>query len=325
MKITFPVVKYFFWLFLSLFLLSACSPYQRTLTVAAAPSPNLEFLFLAKKLNYFDPAQFSIFELPSSTDVVQAFQTGKLDIAFLSLDQVLTLVALGIDLKVLSVIDQSVSGDALLVKPKIKTLQDLKWGSIGYENKASGALLLSEIFSVYGLNNQTTELLEVKQNEAKESYLKDDVDALIVREPQKQQLLSLGARELLNSSLLDQPIPHLMIAKNDLYISKKEQITLLLKSFYQTHNYYLGNRKQALTTMAVRLQVTPSLLGKAFQGTRFIEPREALMSLSGKPSDIELQARKLSKFMGDKNMLSKVPPDFQQLISTAILERVIYE
>lgn len=325
MKIAFSVVKHSVWLFIYLFLLSACSPYQRTLTVAAAPSPNLEFLFLANELNYLDPGKFSIFELPSSTDVVQAFQTGKLDIAFLSLDQVLTLVALGIDLKVLAVMDQSVSTDALLVKPKIKTLRGLKWSTIGYENKASGALLLSEIFTVYGLNNQTTELLEVKQNEAKEIYLNDDVDAIIVREPQKQQLLSLGAKELLNSSLLDQPIPHLMIVKDDLWISQKEQITLLLKSVYQAHDYYISNRKAALTTMAVRLQVTPALLAKAFQGTRFIEPREALMSLSGQPSNIELQARKLSKFMGDKNMLSKVPPDFQQLISTTILERVIYE
>ena len=325
MKFLFKTVKrQVTFIFLGVFL-SSCSPYKQSLTVGAAPWPSFEFLFLAKELNYLDPAQFSLFELPSSTSVIQAFQTGKLDVAFLSLDEVLTLVALGIDLKVISVIDQSVGGDAVLAKPEIKTLQDLKWHSIGYENKAAGALLLSEIFYLSDLNNQTTQLLEVKQNEVKDVYIQGNIDALIVREPQKQQLLALGAHELLNSSSLQQHITHLVVARADIFISKEEQITLLLRRFYQAYNYYLLNPKQAITTMSARLQLYPFLLEKAFQGTRFIEPREALMFLSGTPSNIELQANKLSQLMTQNNMLGNIPANFEQLISKRILERVIYE
>ncbi len=325
MKIPFSIARRIATLIFIVIGLSSCSPYKSSLTVGAAPWPSFEFLFLAKELKYLDPRQFSLFELPSSTSVIQAFQTGKLDVAFLSLDEVLTLVALGIDLKVITVIDQSIGGDALLAKPEIKTLQDLKWHSIGYENKAAGALLLSETFNLTGLNNQTVQLLEVKQNEAKDLYMKDNIDALIVREPQKQQLLALGARELVNSNILEQRITHLMVVREDIYISKEEQITLLLKRFYQAHDYYLKNSKQAVTTMSVRLQLYPYLLEQAFLGTRFIEPREALMSMSGSPSNIELQANRLSHFMTRKNMLGKIPSDFAHLISTRILERVIYE
>ncbi len=134
----------------TLITLSACNPYERPLTVGAAPWPNFEFLFLANQLQYLPEDQYSLFELPSSTSVIQAFQTGKLDVAFLSLDEVLTLIALGIDLKVVSVVDQSSGGDALLVKPEIKTLEELKWRSIGYENKSAGALLLDETFTLSG-------------------------------------------------------------------------------------------------------------------------------------------------------------------------------
>lgn len=305
--------------------LSSCTPYQKSLTVGAAPWPSFEFLFFAKDLGYLPPEQFSLFELPSSTSVIQAFQTGKLDIAFLSLDEVLTLTALGIDLKVISVIDQSTGGDALLVKPEIKTLQDLKWHSIGYENKAAGALLLNELFRLSSLNNQTVQLFEVKQNELKESYLKGNIDALIVREPQKQQLLALGAKELLNSKTLEHPITHLMIARKEIFNKKEEQITHLLKRFYQAHHYYLKNKNDALTSMSVRLQLYPYLLEQAFSGCRFLPAKEALMTLSGAPSNLELQANQLAHFMKQKNMLGKMPENFKSLISTRILERVIYE
>ena len=91
MKIRFALSKRLTPLFFFLFLITACSPYERPLTVGAAPWPNFELLFLADELNYLPANQYSLFELPSSTSVIQAFQTGKLDVAFLSLDEVLTL------------------------------------------------------------------------------------------------------------------------------------------------------------------------------------------------------------------------------------------
>ena len=312
-------------LLFSLSLLSACNPYEHPLTVGAAPWPSFEFLFLAKELNYLPENQYSLSELPSSTSVIQAFQTGKLDVAFLSLDEVLTLVALGIDLKVVSVIDQSVGGDSLLVKPEIKTLEDLKWRSIGYENKAAGALLLDETFTLSGLNNQTIQLFEVKQSEAIDVYMQGNIDGLIVREPQKQKLLQLGARELLNSKLLQQRITHLVVVRKEIIEKKSDQLTYLLKRFYDAYDYYQGDPENAITTMSVRLQIYPYLLEESFKGSSFIEPKDALMRLSGSPSNVELQAQQLSQFMTEKNMLGKIPNNFKSIISTKILERVIYE
>lgn len=325
MKISSVLIKRLAILLFAVNLLSACNPYERPLVVAAAPWPNFEFLFLAEELKYLSEDQYSLLELPSSTSVIQAFQIGKLDVAFLSLDEALTLVALGIDLKVVSVIDESTGGDALMVKPEIKSLEDLKWHSLGYENKAAGALLLDATFGHPELNNQTIELFEVKQSEAKDIYMQGNIDALIVREPEKQQLLQLGARELLNSNLLHQRITHLMVVRADIMLTKEAQITHLLKSFYKAHQYYDVNPKDALTTMSVRLQIYPFLLAEAFKGTHFVEPRDALMSLSGSPSNLELQAQQLSEFMTEKSMLGTIPNDFKSIMSTRILERVIYE
>ena len=88
-------------------------------------------------------------------------------------------------------------GDALLVKPEIKNIESLKWRSIGYENKAAGALLLDEVFTLSGLNNQTIQLFEVKQSEAKDIYMQGHIDGLIVREPEKTTIITTwGARTI---------------------------------------------------------------------------------------------------------------------------------
>ena len=305
--------------------LLGCTPFDKPLNIGSAPWPNFEFTFLANELGYLDSNEYSLLELTSSTSVIQAFQNGILDVAFLSLDEVLTLVALGIDLKIVSIVDNSYGGDALISKPEIKSLDDLKSHSIGYENKAAGALLLDEIFTLTGLNNQTVELHEIKQNEVKDAYLKGQIDALIVREPVKQELLALGAKELINSTQLTLPNTNVIVVRGDIYQTKELQIAYFLKQYYRAHEFYERNKAEALAAMSVRLQLYPSLLEKAFLNTRFFPAKQALLRLSGSPSNIELQAQQLSQLMSEKRMLGQIQTDISSLISTRILERAIYE
>ena len=148
---------------------------------------------------------------------------------------------------------------------------------------------------------------------------------MIVREPQKQQLLHLGAIELLNSNRLQHQILHLMIARTDVLKQKEDQITMLLTQFYKTQKYYLENEDDALSVMALRLPVFPYLLKESFKGARFVEPKDALMRLSGSPSNVEILAQNISNLMLEKEMIRVTPSDFKSLISTRILERIIYE
>jgi len=309
----------------SILFLLGCTPFDKPLNIGAAPWPNFEFAFLADELGYLDKNEYSLLELTSSTSVIQAFQAGNLDVAFLSLDEVLTLVALGIDLKIISIVDNSYGGDALLAKPSIKSLADLKGHGIGYENKASGALLLDEVFSLTELNNQTVQLYEIKQNEVKDAYLKGHIDALIAREPVKQQLLALGAKELINSSELTIPNTNVIVARGDIYQEKELQIVRFLKQYYRAYQFYEKHTAEALTTMSVRLQLYPGLLEKAFTSTQFVPSKQSLLRLSGSPSNIQLQAEQLSKLMSEKRMLGQIQTDISSLISTRILERAIYE
>ena len=325
MKLSVALLERYCVLLFSTLLLSACHPHDDNLSVGAAPWPTFEFLFLANDLGYLPENKYALFELPTSTSVIQAFQTGKLDVALLSLDEVLTMVSLGIDLRIITVIDESTGGDALLVSPDIKTLEQLKGRTIGYENKAAGTLLLNEIFNVSSLTDRSLHLVEVKQNEALDVYFQDNIDGLIVREPEKQQLLHLGAHELFNSNKLHNRITHLMIARADVLEEKEDSIIDLLTQFYKAHHYYLANETDALATMSLRLPIFPYLLKESFKGTYFIEPKDALMRLSGKPSNIEIQANKLSELMLEKRMIAQKTVNVESLISNQILQRVIYE
>ena len=305
--------------------LLGCSPSDKPLHIGAAPWPNFEFSFLANELNYLNKKEYSFLELPSPTSVMQAFQTGKLDVAFLTLDEVLTLVSRKVDLRIISVVDDFYDGAALLTSPEIKSLKNLKLHSIGYENNTTGALLLDEFFNLTNMSHKTTQLYEIKQNEVVETYLNGTVDALIVKEPIKQKLLAAGAQELMNSNQLNMPIPNVIIARGDVSQEKELEIAYFLKQYYRAYKFYERNTNEALKMISVRLQLYPDELKDALSNIKLVLPKQALLRLSGSPSNMELQIKQLSELMSKKRMFDPINIDISTLISTRILERTIYE
>ena len=107
--------------------------------------PGYEFLHVASVLDLYEENSINIVELSNATTVMQMLRNDQLEGAALTLDEALTLIDEGLDLKIILVTDISNGGDALLVKPEIETLQFLKDKSIAVENTAVGAIMLYSI------------------------------------------------------------------------------------------------------------------------------------------------------------------------------------
>jgi NitT/TauT family transport system substrate-binding protein len=95
------------------------------LSVGSNQWPGYEPLHLAEKLDLHDGYPIKLVELTSATDVMNAFKYGQLDVAALTLDEVLLLAEDVSDLIVFLVMDISNGADKLIAKFYIKTLADL--------------------------------------------------------------------------------------------------------------------------------------------------------------------------------------------------------
>ncbi len=304
--------------------LSACTPYPKTLRVGAAPWPGFEPVFLAKEMEYLDSERISLFEMTTSSHVMLSFEAGQLDVAFLSLDEVITLISRGLDLKVVAILDESNGGDAIVGLPGLTTLDQLKGKRIGYENNAAGALLLAEALSRVEVSAKDIELVEVKLDEHKQAFTQEQVDALISSEPIKQTLLSLGGNNLFDSAQFPGRIVNLMVVSTQAERAHSDALVGLLKGYYKARKFQKGRPQKAIQLMAMRLQLYTRDLAQSFEGVNFIEPVESLLRLSGAPSALNIQAEELGALMVRRGML-KQAPELDKLVSSRILERVIYE
>lgn len=308
-----------------LLMLSACTPETESLRVGAAPWPGFEPIYLAREMEYLDQQRISLFELTSASHVAHSFEAGKLDVALLSLDEVLTLITRGVNLKVVAIIDESVGGDAIIGLPGVTHINHLKGKRIGYENNAAGSLLLAEALSHANLVAQDVELVEVKLDEQRQVFHRSQVDALITSEPVKQQLLALGGMAIFDSSRLPGRIVNLMVTSDQAIAQKSPMIIELLKGYYKARKFQKGRPKKALQIMAIRLQLYTSEMENSLQGVKFIEPVEAIMRLSGgDQSALNTQARDLGELMVYRGMIEAIP-NLSNLVDSQILEQVVYE
>ena len=120
-----------------------------------------ELLFLARELNYFHDAQVRLVEVPTNTASMMALSNREVGMAALTLDEFLLARDGGVDVKAILVFDESYGADAVLVKPEIRHLTDLRGKRIGVESTAVGALMLAKLLESAGLTLADVDKVEV--------------------------------------------------------------------------------------------------------------------------------------------------------------------
>lgn len=116
--------------------LSACQPPpEPPLRLGSFGWPGYEPFYLAEELGFYDGTAVKFADYTSATAILQAFRNGALDAATLTLDEVLLLADQGHHPRIALVLDASHGADAILGRPGLKTLADLRdrrvgaWGS----------------------------------------------------------------------------------------------------------------------------------------------------------------------------------------------------
>ena len=156
MKISYSIISVCF-LLLSMFVAGCQSKdNSKVITVSMNTWPGYEPILLAKEKGYVKD-NVKVNRMDSSTDVISTFHSGITDIAFVTLDEVLTLrdkVDYGI--KIIAIMDTSNGADVIISQSDIKVFKDLKGKKIGVEASAIGAYLLLRAFelnpSIYAIS-----------------------------------------------------------------------------------------------------------------------------------------------------------------------------
>ncbi len=301
------------------FLLSACQPPPpQPLRLGSNVWIGYETLYLARSLGYFEHLSIRLVELPSATEVLHAFRNHTLEIAALTLDESLTLTQTENDIRIILVMDVSNGADALMARPEIKTLADIKGKKVAVENTAVGAILLDAALTSVHLSPADITMIPLTIDEHVSVYTDGQVDAVITFEPVKTLLQLQGAHILYDSSRIPNRIVDVLVTRQQVIDHRPDDLKHLLSAYFKALRFISDNPSEAAKKMAGRMSLSPEQILPLYQGITIPGKKENQHFLTGSPPPLTASIDLLTALMEQKKLLYK-PVDTRTLINSTLL------
>jgi NitT/TauT family transport system substrate-binding protein len=305
-------------LLLSVSFLSSCSKNPvEPLRIASSPWPGYEPIYLARDLGYLTKQQANVFELPSSDITLESFRNRSADMATLTLDETLELLAGGVKLRVLFVVDGSNGADAVMASPNVKTLADLKGKRIVIENLPLGVYMLSRTLSAAKLTRADVQVIPSAESKHPEMYKQGKGDAFITFDPFKTQLAALGAHPIFDSSKIPNEIFDLMVVHEDVFQMRRKEVCSVAQQWFRTLDYMHQSPEDANRRIAKRLGASKQEYQAMVDGISTPTRAENLQLISGRLPAILTPANNLVQVMLKEGQL-KHSVDFHSALDADI-------
>jgi len=281
-------------------LLCACDT-QRShqLKIGTNIWPGYEPLYLARELGYLEANHFQLIEHTSASQVIRSYRNGAIDMAALTMDEVLLLKQNGFDPRVILVMDISHGGDVIISRPGIRSFKELKGKTIGVEKTALGSYVLSRALEINGMSRADVITMHLDQALQEQSFNSGLVDAVVTFEPIKTRLVNGGANIVFDSTMIPNEIVDVLVVRGEILESHHLQITSLIDTWFTALEYFKSNPEQSSKLMAPRLAIEPSNVLASYDGLVLPDRREnqALLSMKGGEGQLVANTRKLVKAM----------------------------
>ena len=267
--------------------------------------PGYEPFYLAEELGFYDGASVKLANYTSASAILQAFRNGALDAATLTLDEVLLLAEQGHDPRIALVLDASHGADAILGRPGLKTLADLRGRRVAMETSAVGAYMLSRGLAHGGLTPADVILVPVEADEFEEVYAAGRVDAIVCYEPHKTRLLAQGAAILFDSSRIPGEIFDVLLVRASAMERHGRSLSAVVSGWFRALDYIRARPDDAYERIGKRLKLSPAEARRAFAGLTLTDlPENKRLLLAERPAILG-PARELAGLMLKKRLVAE--------------------
>ena len=263
--------------------------------------PGSEALYLARELGYYGNAPIKLVDYPSDQELMRAYRNGELEAITISLDEAWTLAETAPDVRIVTIQDISNGGDAIVGKPGIKKLQDLKGRRVGVESTALGAFELSRALEQIGMSIKDVQVVSLLISQDEQALKQGNVDAVVTYEPTVSKLLAMGANLLFSSKQIPGEVLDIVAMRESVVASATAKE--LTNGWFRALDYLQKHPQDAANRIAPHEGVTPAQFLKSLNGIRIPDVQEN-QKILGKTDSTSLEAlTRLAKFMLKKNLL----------------------
>lgn len=247
--------------------LNGCAPPSLPLRVGTIVFPGYELLFLARSLGWLKPELVRLIELQNSSDSVRALAAGKLEAAQLTMDEMISARAGGVDLRAILVLDTSDGADQVLARPGI-SMSNLAGHKIAAEDNSVGALMMASLLEASGLRVDQVVKVPITQSRAVEIYQKGLAEVLVTAEPWASQIKALGGHTIFDSTAVPDRIVDVIAVRADALETHANSLRHLVAMQFSALDYFRKHPDQASVYMAPRLQIAAGDVVASFGGLK---------------------------------------------------------
>lgn len=276
--------------------LHACSQAEPPLRVGTNVWPGYEPLYLAREIGKLPDDQVQLVELSSAADVIRLFRSGSLDVAAMTLDQVLTQLRMPEPVSIILVTDISMGADAIVAAADVPSMAALHGRRIGVEPGSVGEFLLVRALSLNAMRAADVQRVGLSASELEPALRDGRVDAVAVFEPERGRLLASGARVVFDSARIPGEILDVLVVRSARVGARAAALQTLTRGWFSALRALSESPQQAAAVMARRENVDAVSLYAVLDLLHFPGRDENAAALSGHSPGLAMAIDRVSRY-----------------------------
>ena len=276
-----------------------------TLLVGTNNWPGYAPLYLARALGLYQGKGVDFVEYPSTSMTLKALRNGAIQAAAVTLDEALQLHELGSQFKVVLALDYSAGADAILVRPPLGSLADLKHKKIAFENSTEGGYFFARFLEKSRMLPEDFELVPLEVDEHLQAYLQGKVDGVVTMEPYKTKMIQVGARQVFSSKETPRAVMDLLVVREDWLAGDVRALQSLAEGWFEALRQLQEAPGQMAPLLGEQLDLSPKEALLALEGIQLLDQKANLELFAGSPSPFDQAADSTNEFLLSHQLLSR--------------------
>ena len=279
------------------------------LTMGITPWPTNMFVYVAQEKGFFkqNGIDVTIKEFGATTEDSNAFMAGNLDMITSPSPDVIAPASKGGDFKVIMMTDKSLGSDGLVVKPDIKTIQDLKGKTVAVQQYSVDHMYLLMLLDKAGMKPTDVKIVDMNTSDAGNAFIAGKVDAACIWEPFLSKAVAGGGKLLYTTKEDPDLITDSILASGKMVKNNPQTLIAFLKSWNQAVEYWKSNRADAEAIMAKHMNVSPKEMHDMMDQLQITTAADSVKSFTkaDTPAYWGYTQNKIAKFLKDMNVIQK--------------------
>jgi NitT/TauT family transport system substrate-binding protein len=306
--------------------LSAPLPAAAEVKVGVSDWPGWVAWYVADQKGFFKKhgADVKLVWFANYTDSISALSSGQIDANSQTWSDTMGPLAKGLPLKTILVNDNSAGNDAVVAKPAIKSIKDLKGKTVALEEFSVSHFVLATALAKNGMKPSDVKITNLSAGDAAAAFMAGRVDAAVVWNPWIHQIESSGKGKALFTSK-DMPglIPDLLVAQDKAIKAKRKDLVGMIKAWFDTVAFISAQPDEAAKIMSKVVSLKPEEYKVFLPGTKFFDAAANKTALDGKsPQSLVVVAPAIASFLLEHKLIDG-KPDAAKGIDASLLAEAL--